>query len=103
MVTSTTDSSVHIDWEQLISVPSLAAAYYGYQVEYKKIDMDEFELSSHHFHKNSTTMNAAVMTDLDYNTEYVIRVHPYRQWPGESPEFGTPYPEIMAETKCSGW
>jgi len=79
-----------------VDVPSGVSEYYGYKITYGNDDKNQYIN-----HDDKKTTITVTLTGLNYNTEYQLKVEPYRIMKGVY-DNGDGYPMKTFKTKCAG-
>ena len=87
-------------WQQIKNLPSVPEGYYKYRVDYRRIGASGYQLGSIVLH-NTSIWNSAIIKNLDYNTQYEMRVTPYREMRSNLGT-GNDYNIVTGKTKCGG-
>ena len=97
---ATTNSTITITWQQIRNLPTVPDGYYMYLLDYRT-GSGSYRRGPDVSHDPSSDSNTATVTDLVYNTEYVIRVSPYRTMRSDT-EYGRSYDTFNVKTNCNG-
>ena len=93
----TTNSSLVVMWQPISNLPREGQQYYRYRIEYWVTPDGNFQ-DIFVDHTDQTFLYHEI-TDLMFNTEYMVRVVPQRI-NGSSANWGRAYPQQTATTKC---
>jgi hypothetical protein len=96
----TTNSTITVSWQQIKNLPSVPEGYYKYLVDYRT-SSDPYKRGPTVNHVASQELNTATVYGLVHNTEYDLRVTPFREMRGQEGR-GNTYDKVTTRTRCNG-
>lgn len=90
-------TTITVRWQPIVDIPPKFEPYLGYSLKYKKHYGENHYMEA--LTRNYSDSPSLTITNLTGYTPYDIVLVPFRRYDGIT-EYGTPYPTIVASTKC---